>query len=168
MAVGRQTGEGRIVGKVSFGSKWGRVSSSVSRSGGTGKSAEDIVRELKKAGEKPAGEDYRERSLAIHGLVCARCGREFSGANRQLLTVHHRDGNHLNNPPDGSNWENLCVYCHEDTHSRGVLGEYLEGTTASKEASLVFRGEENSGTPSSGLGGLGDKLKAAMAKKKAK
>lgn len=156
------------MGKVSFGSKWGRVSARVGKGAGTGKSAEDIVRELKKADEKPAGEDYRERSLAIHGLVCARCGREFGGANRRLLTVHHRDGNHLNNPPDGSNWENLCVYCHEDTHSRGVLGEYLEGTAASKEASLVFRGDGNSGVPPSGLGGLGDKLKAAMEKKKAK
>ena len=36
-----------------------------------------------------------------------------------------KDGNHDNNPPDGSNWENLCVYCHEDVHSRGLLGDYL-------------------------------------------
>ena len=156
------------MGKVSFGSRWGRVSSRVSGGWGTGKSAEDVVRDLKKAGEKPAGEDYRERSLAIHGLVCARCGREFGGENRRLLTVHHRDGNHSNNPPDGSNWENLCVYCHEDTHSRGVLGEYLEGTASSKEAALVFQGGGNSGAPPSGLGGLGDKLKAAMEKKKTK
>jgi hypothetical protein len=26
---------------------------------------------------------------------------------------------------DGSNWENLCVDCHDDEHSRGILGEYL-------------------------------------------
>jgi hypothetical protein len=45
------------------------------------------------------------------------------------LTVHHRDGNHHNNPPDGSNWENLCVHCHDDEHSRGVLGEYLSKAT---------------------------------------
>jgi predicted HNH restriction endonuclease len=74
----------------------------------------------------PAG-DYRERSLKIHGLVCAKCGREFTGKNRRLLTVHHKDGNHHNNPADGSNWENLCVYCHEDEHSRGLLGDYLRG-----------------------------------------
>jgi hypothetical protein len=43
------------------------------------------------------------------------------------LTVHHRDGNSRNNPPDGSNWENLCVYCHEDEHSRGLLGDYFGG-----------------------------------------
>ena len=30
-----------------------------------------------------------------------------------------------NNPPDGSNWENLCIYCHDDEHSRGLLGDYL-------------------------------------------
>jgi hypothetical protein len=32
----------------------------------------------------------------------------------------------MNNPPDGSNWENLCVYCHDDEHSRDLLGEYLK------------------------------------------
>jgi hypothetical protein len=168
MRMNLRAGEGLIVGKVSFGSKWGRVSSSVGKSGGTGKSAEDVVRELRKAGEKPPGEDYRERSLAIHGLVCARCGREFDGTSRHLLTVHHRDGNHRNNPPDGSNWENLCVYCHEDTHSRGVLGDYLEGTASSKEADLVFQGGGDPGAPPSGLNRLGEKLMEAMAKKKVK
>jgi uncharacterized metal-binding protein YceD (DUF177 family) len=32
--------------------------------------------------------------------------------------VHHRDHNHDNNPPDGSNWELLCIYCHDNEHSR--------------------------------------------------
>jgi len=70
---------------------------------------------------------YREQSLSIHGLICGKCGREFEPKDRNLLTVHHKDGNHRNNPPDGSNWENLCVYCHEDEHSRGRLGRYLNG-----------------------------------------
>jgi hypothetical protein len=61
---------------------------------------------------------YRERSLKIHPWVCARCGREFTRENLHLLTVHHRDHNHDNNPPDGSNWENLCLYCHDNEHSR--------------------------------------------------
>ena len=87
------------------------------------KSAEDIVRELKK--NIPPSSNYREHSLKIHGLICAKCGREFDYKNKHLLTVHHKDGNHLNNPPDGSNWENLCVYCHEDEHGRGLLGDYL-------------------------------------------
>jgi hypothetical protein len=88
------------------------------------KSIREIVEEIK-AG-LPAKESYREKSLALHGLICAKCGREFSPAQRALLTVHHKDGNHLNNPADGSNWENLCVYCHEDAHSRDLLGEYLQ------------------------------------------
>src|SRR5574340_1710856 len=87
------------------------------------KSVEDIVRELKQAGRTPG--NYREQSLKIHGMICAKCGREFDFNNRHLLTVHHKDGNHRNNPPDGSNWENLCVYCHEDEHSRGRLADYL-------------------------------------------
>ena len=70
---------------------------------------------------------YRERSLALHGWICAKCAREFDRSSLHLLTVHHKDGNHDNNPPDGSNWENLCVDCHEDEHSRGLLGDYLTG-----------------------------------------
>jgi 5-methylcytosine-specific restriction endonuclease McrA len=70
---------------------------------------------------------YRERSLALHGWICAKCAREFDRSNLHLLTVHHRDGNHDNNPSDGSNWENLCVDCHEAEHTRGVLGDYLTG-----------------------------------------
>ncbi len=157
--------------KVSFGNKWGRVSANVTRSNtATEKSAEDVVRKIKKDAQKPPGEDYRERSLAIHGFVCARCGREFGPLNRQLLTVHHKDGNHLNNPPDGSNWENMCVYCHEDIHSRGVLGDYLEGTAPApaREATLVFRDDNAQSGQVSGLGALGEKLKQAMAKKRDK
>jgi len=52
--------------------------------------------------------------------ICARCAREFSGKRLRELTVHHKDGNHDNNPPDGSNWELLCVYCHENEHAREV------------------------------------------------
>jgi 5-methylcytosine-specific restriction endonuclease McrA len=88
-------------------------------------STEDFIRELK-AGLS-SSENYRDRSLRIHGLICAKCAREFSRKDRHLLTVHHKDGNHDNNPPDGSNWENLCVYCHDDEHSRGQLGDYFHG-----------------------------------------
>ena len=90
-----------------------------------GKTVSEIVRELKE-GKAPVS-DYREQSLKIHGLICAKCGREFDFKDRRLLTVHHKDGNHQNNPPDGSNWENLCAYCHDDEHSRGLLGDYLKG-----------------------------------------
>jgi 5-methylcytosine-specific restriction endonuclease McrA len=61
---------------------------------------------------------YREQSLKIHPWVCARCGRHFTIKNLNMLTVHHKDHNHDNNPPDGSNWENLCVYCHDNEHGR--------------------------------------------------
>jgi 5-methylcytosine-specific restriction endonuclease McrA len=90
---------------------------------GSGKSVSEIVEALKRRGS-PAS-DYREQSLRIHGFICAKCGREFDHNNRRLLTVHHRDGNPSNNPPDGSNWENLCVYCHDDEHGRGLLGDHL-------------------------------------------
>lgn len=89
----------------------------------SGKSAEEIAKELKQ--HVPSGKDYRELSLKLHGLICAKCGREFEDKDRHLLTVHHKDGNPRNNPPDGANWENLCVFCHEDEHSRGLLGDYL-------------------------------------------
>jgi hypothetical protein len=61
---------------------------------------------------------YRERALAIYPWVCGRCAREFDRSTVHQLTVHHRDHNHDNNPPDGSNWELLCVYCHDNEHSR--------------------------------------------------
>jgi len=88
--------------------------------------AEEVIRTAR-AAALARGQDYRARSLALHGWICAKCAREFDAANLHLLTVHHKDGNHDNNPPDGSNWENLCVYCHDDEHSRGILGDYLSG-----------------------------------------
>ena len=61
---------------------------------------------------------YRERALKLFPWICGRCGREFAGARLRELTVHHKDHNHDNNPPDGSNWELLCLYCHDNEHSR--------------------------------------------------
>ena len=63
-------------------------------------------------------QSYRERALKLYPWVCGRCAREFTPATVQQLTVHHRDHNHDNNPPDGSNWELLCIYCHENEHAR--------------------------------------------------
>ena len=62
--------------------------------------------------------DYREQALKIYPWVCGRCAREFTRLNLQQLTVHHKDHNHDNNPGDGSNWELLCIYCHDNEHSR--------------------------------------------------
>jgi hypothetical protein len=61
---------------------------------------------------------YRDRALRMYPWVCGRCTREFNSATVQQLTVHHRDHNHDNNPSDGSNWELLCIYCHENEHAR--------------------------------------------------
>ena len=61
---------------------------------------------------------YREQALKLYPWVCGRCAREFAHANLQLLEVHHRDSNHDNNQPDGSNWELLCTYCHEAEHRK--------------------------------------------------
>ena len=69
-------------------------------------------------GREEREKGYREQAIKLFPSICARCGREFSGANLRMLTVHHKDGNHDNNPPDGSNWELLCLYCHDAEHSR--------------------------------------------------
>ena len=75
---------------------------------------------------------YREQSLKIHPWVCGRCGKTFTRENLHLLTVHHIDHDHNNNPSDGSNWENLCIYCHDNEHQK--MNEFLA------------HGEVNSGT----------------------
>ena len=65
--------------------------------------------------------------------ICGRCGREFNRKNMQELTVHHRDHNHDNNPPDGSNWELLCLYCHDNEHQRQL--EAQQGAGMSNKSS---------------------------------
>ena len=61
---------------------------------------------------------YREQALKLYPWVCGRCKREFTRENVHELTVHHRDHNHDHNPDDGSNWELLCLYCHDNEHQR--------------------------------------------------
>jgi len=72
---------------------------------------------------------YRARSLKMYPWICGRCSREFTRENLQELTVHHRDHNHDNNPLDGSNWELLCVYCHDNEHSRYTDAGYGDSGT---------------------------------------
>jgi len=76
-----------------------------------------IVAEARRAAEKRE-RGYREQALKLYPWICGRCGREFTRANVRELTVHHRDHNHDNNPCDGSNWELLCLYCHDNEHQR--------------------------------------------------
>ncbi len=73
---------------------------------------------------------YRERALKMYPWVCGRCSREFNHKNLRELTVHHRDHDHDNNPEDGSNWELLCLYCHDNEHSR-----YEDATAAAQQES---------------------------------
>ncbi len=75
---------------------------------------------LKQKSEREKG--YREQALKLYPWVCGRCSREFDHKNLRELTVHHRDHNHDNNPSDGSNWELLCLYCHDNEHAR--YGDY--------------------------------------------
>ena len=63
---------------------------------------------------------YRERALKLFPWICGRCAREFPASRLRELTVHHKNGNHDDNPLDGSNWELLCIYCHENEHARMV------------------------------------------------
>src|SRR5271154_1585725 len=76
-----------------------------------------IVADARRAATE-RGQGYREQALKIYPWICGRCGRSFAGATLRELTVHHRDHNHDNNPPDGSNWELLCLYCHDNEHQR--------------------------------------------------
>jgi hypothetical protein len=151
--------------KVTFSSKWGKVKAQTKSPATpvTGqKTLADTVREMKNSDKTQGVEDYREKSLAMHGLVCARCSREFNSLNRQLLTVHHKDGNHHYNPADGSNWENLCAYCHDDVHSRGVLADYLADGSVARDVGLVYA--DAPVTENSGI--FADKLKKALQKNK--
>lgn len=94
---------------------------------------------------------YREKALKLYPWVCGRCAREFVSSNLRELTVHHIDHNHDNNPADGSNWELLCLYCHDHEHSK-FSEHVLYGSSA-----------ENEQTPSTH--NPFEKLKALMEKK---
>jgi hypothetical protein len=81
-----------------------------------------VVADARRAAEA-RDQGYREQALKIYPWICGRCAREFTRTNLRELTVHHRDHNHGNNPPNGSNWELLCLYCHDNEHQR-----HLEAT----------------------------------------
>jgi len=81
------------------------------------KQHDHFVSEMRKEEQKRQS-GYRERALKLFPHVCGRCTREFEGKKLRELTVHHRDHNHDNNPPDGSNWELLCIYCHDEEHTK--------------------------------------------------
>ncbi|MDQ1362591.1 MAG: hypothetical protein QG652_451 [Pseudomonadota bacterium] len=76
-----------------------------------------VVAQAHKDSEK-RGHGYREQALKMYAWICGRCSREFNHANVRELTVHHKNHDHDFNPPDGSNWELLCLYCHDNEHQR--------------------------------------------------
>lgn len=76
-----------------------------------------VVAEARREMDKRAS-GYREQALKLFPWVCGRCAREFTRDNLRELTVHHKDMDHDNNPPDGSNWELLCLYCHDNEHQK--------------------------------------------------
>jgi hypothetical protein len=80
------------------------------------------------------GQGYREQALKLYPWICARCGRDFTARRLRELTVHHKDHNHDNNPPDGSNWELLCIYCHDNEHQRYLEADANPGAIGSRES----------------------------------
>jgi hypothetical protein len=86
-----------------------------------------VLAEARRANELRE-QGYREQALKMYPHICGRCSREFTRRNLHELTVHHRDHDHDNNPPDGSNWELLCIYCHDNEHQRQL--EAHQGNTA--------------------------------------
>ncbi|NOZ53284.1 MAG: HNH nuclease family protein [Gammaproteobacteria bacterium] len=84
-------------------------------------------------------QSYREQALKMYPHICGRCTREFTRKNLHELTVHHRDHNHSNNPIDGSNWELLCLYCHDNEHQRQLDARQGNNSTDNtQQASSTF------------------------------
>ena len=102
---------------------------------------------------KERGRSYRDQALKILPWICGRCAREFGRERLRELTVHHKDGDHHNNPPDGSNWELLCIYCHENEHAR------FEDFRAAKSGKSGSEPEKKNRTTYRPLEKLGDLLK---------
>jgi hypothetical protein len=76
-----------------------------------------IVADARRARDQ-RDQSYRGQALKMFPWICGRCAREFDHANVHELTVHHKNHDHDHNPPDGSNWELLCLYCHDNEHQR--------------------------------------------------
>jgi hypothetical protein len=99
---------------------------------------DQVVNESRRARERRE-QGYREQALKMYPHICGRCAREFTRQNLHELTVHHRDHDHSNNPADGSNWELLCLYCHDNEHQRQL--EAQQGKPSSgggKSAAATF------------------------------
>ena len=93
---------------------------------GPERNEQKLARLLRNREEKE--KSYRERALK---LFPARLRRGAAASSRASgcaeLTVHHKDHDHDNNPPDGSNWELLCLYCHDHEHVIHEMGGGTDG-----------------------------------------
>ncbi len=116
----------------------------------SGDRLERVVAEARRQAEQRE-RGYRAKALRMYPWVCGRCAREFTRENLSELTVHHRDHDHDNNPPDGSNWELLCVYCHDNEHARHV--DHVRGAGYGSE-STGDTGDEATHRPFAGLDSL--------------
>jgi hypothetical protein len=112
-----------------------------------------VVADARKASDERAA-GYREQALKLYAWVCGRCGRAFDRTNLRELTVHHKDMNHDNNPEDGSNWELLCLYCHDNEHQK--YEEHLAALAAGRGGAAAGGGKQ---TTHKALEGLADLLK---------
>jgi hypothetical protein len=107
-----------------------------------------LVEEFRREKAREEG-TYRARALKLLPHVCGHCGREFEGKRLRELTVHHKDGDHTNNPPDGSNWELLCFFCHDNEHGRNDVADAL-----GDDAPSARRGAQGLHQPFAGLADL--------------
>jgi len=92
------------------------------------------------------GHSYRDKALRMYPWICGKCKREFTQENIIELTVHHKDHNHDYNPPDGSNWELLCIYCHDHEHAK-----YLDADNSTVSASNELERERATAKPFANL-----------------
>ena len=104
-----------------------------------------VVAESKRNAEL-RGHGYREKALKLYAWVCGKCKREFTREIISELTVHHKDHNHDNNPEDGSNWELLCLYCHDHEHAK-----YLDKDVSVTKANNELDREHGTGKPFANL-----------------
>ena len=111
-----------------------------------------VVAEARRNAEA-RGHSYREQALKLFPWVCGKCKREFTRKTLNELTVHHKDHNHENNPDDGSNWELLCLYCHDNEHRR-----YTEAEGSRVSASNELERKHATGKPFANLKDLLKKL----------
>lgn len=86
---------------------------------------------------------YREQAIKLYPWICGRCAREFTRKNLSQLTVHHIDHDHDNNPSDGSNWELLCLYCHDEEHSKYINQASYSTASQEKIGAATFKPFEN-------------------------